>query len=246
MQNIIKELEAITRLGYSTHTVFIDWLDLMLYALTADDENYLAIVKSYDNNREKGRRPIDHFTKAFALLMVEMQKTNNEILGEIYMILGVNNMHLSQYFTPAPICDFMARIVGSGKGNAIDPACGTGAMLIARAKITTSEDLYDSVFYGQDIDYTCVKMTALNMLFFNLNGFAICGNTLAFEARSAYQTVRTPIGGMIKKLSNEEVAILQENMRAGLEKKSVIPFGGKQVDFKSDKKRFAEEQLSIF
>jgi len=26
----------------------------------------------------------------------------------------------------------------------------------------------------------------------------------------------------------------------------VIPFGGKQVDFKSDKKRFAEEQLSIF
>lgn len=40
-----------------------------------------------------------------------------------------------------------------------DPACGSGRMLLAVAKLSRS-----SLLYGADLDITCCKMALLNML----------------------------------------------------------------------------------
>ena len=44
------------------------------------------------------------------------------------------------------------------------------------------------MFYGQDIDLRCVRMTALNLAFQNLYGFVVWGNSLTMEQRLAYRT----------------------------------------------------------
>jgi len=57
----------------------------------------------------------------------------------------------------------------------IDPACGSGVMLLAAASRfpawMTSLGLVQ--FFGQDIDATCVKMARINMMLYQLNGYGL-------------------------------------------------------------------------
>ena len=41
-------------------------------------------------------------------------------------------------------------------------------------------------------------LTALNMTFFNMHGLIAHGDSLAVEVRSAWETVRTPLGGILR------------------------------------------------
>ena len=91
MKDILKCLEAILREGYSSFTIFNDWLDLMLYALQRDDEHYLEIVKRYKNNKPRGEREIDYFAQAFTLLLKFMKETNEDVIGELYMQWNMSN-----------------------------------------------------------------------------------------------------------------------------------------------------------
>ena len=84
LNDILKELQFITRRGYSPWNVFDDWLSLMVYALMRNDEEYLKIVGRYKNDREQGDREIDHFKDALDLRMKYMSETNEEALGYLY------------------------------------------------------------------------------------------------------------------------------------------------------------------
>src|ERR1035437_1613808 len=110
MKEILKQLEYISSMGHSSYSIFDDWLDLMLFALTSDNENYLKVVNKYNNDWEKGHRPIDYFKNAFHLLMSHMKETNDEVLGEIYMSWNISNKRSGQFFTPKHIARFMAQI----------------------------------------------------------------------------------------------------------------------------------------
>lgn len=222
MKEILKQLERISAFGHSSYSIFDDWLDLMLYALMSDDENYLKIVNKYNNDRKEGERPIDYFKKAFHLLMAYMKETNDEVLGEIYMSWNISNKHTGQFFTPKHIARFMAQI-NKPYGIINDPTCGSGIMLVEACKTMTSEVLNEALFVGQDIDNTCFKMTALNMLFFNLNSFVIWADTLKMEYYEAFQTKRTPIGGEIRRLSKEELESIKPHFRRLAEKQKTPP-----------------------
>lgn len=100
----------------------------------------------------------------------------------------------------------IAQMTGTeGGGNVLDPACGAGILLIEGAKAMSEEKRGKSFFTGQDIDGTCVKMCALNLCFFNLDGYAIQGDTLAMRYNYGYRTTRTPLGGDIRRMTNEEL-----------------------------------------
>ena len=206
MKESLKHLEHILQMGYRSYNIFDDWLDLMIFALMRDDDKYLEIVKKYNNDvSEIGKRPIDHFAKAFGQLINEMKESNKEMLGQIYMNWNIANKYTGQYFTPPHIARLMALITKPRGGTLSDPCCGSGIMFIETCKIMTNLQLNNSLFIGQDIDYTCVRMCALNLLFFNLNGYVILGNTLKVEYRNVYQTHRSIWGGSIRELSQEEV-----------------------------------------
>lgn len=204
-KEIINYLEKITSRGHNHYQVFEDWLELMLTALMADDKNYLEVMGRYANAGEYGKREADCFKEAFHKLMEIMKLTNEEQLGEIYQSWNIQNKYNGQFFTPKHLAKFLCEIAGVKKGSVLDPACGAGIMLIEGAKLMSDEDLYGSFFVGQDIDGTCVKMCALNMCFFNLNGYAIQGDTLAMQYNYGYRTIRTPLGGDIRMMTEAEL-----------------------------------------
>lgn len=205
-----KELEAIMNMGYRTYRVFEDWVGLMFYAFQRDDPPYLEIMGQYRNKGPEGQREADHFANATACLMRYMQATNEEALGPLYEEYAADH-YRGQFFTPAAVAQLMARICHTnppeqGRFKVLDPACGAGACLVAAAKEQTFEQNNRAIFVGQDIDLNCARMTALNLMFFNLDGIVVWGNHLTLEVREAWQTRRSlAFGGSIRPLDKERV-----------------------------------------
>ncbi len=220
VREIMKHLEAITRKGHRPQQVFDDWVHLMVYALMRDDKQYLEIMKRYRNDGPTriverngvkmviGEREADHFAAAFGLLMNEMAITERELLGEIYETWELQNKYSGQFFTPWSVCDLMARLSGPpAAGQSIsDPCSGSGRILIATCKITPARDLDTITFVAQDVDETCVMMTALNFTFFNLNGYVFLGNSLGVKVHRAFQTTRSVFGGRIREIDPPTIA----------------------------------------
>jgi len=190
--------------GHSIHRAYDDWLDLMLYSLQRDDENYLETLEDY------GEEEAQIFAEAFGELQKAMGETNTDILGIVYEELGQASDHFGQHFTPHNLCDMKAEMVINADQETereepytiADPASGTGRLLIHAAKKVPGD--IDAVFYGQDKDSTCAKMTALNMVFFNMDGYAVQGDSLTLEKRRAWRTQGSPMGGEIRELEESQ------------------------------------------
>lgn len=208
VEPVVQNLEAVERLGHSRYDVFTDWVDLMLYSLQRDDENYLDIVDKYDNDLPEGERPVDRYSEAFGELQRGMAETDADLLGVVYEELGMDSDAFGQYFTPHNICDAKAEMVidvdedRDEPYTIADPACGSGRLLISAAKKIPPG--VDAVFYGQDKDATCAKMTALNFTFFNMDGYAVHGDSLKMEKHRVWQTRGSAMGGEIRELEEDE------------------------------------------
>ena len=201
-------MEKIEQYGHSRYDIFNDWVDLMLYSLQGHNENYLGVVEKYDNDQPDGQRPADLYSQAFGDLQRGLAETDADLLGVVYEELGMDSDAFGQYFTPGNICDAKAEMVidvdadREAPYTIADPASGSGRLLLYAAK--KIPDGVDAVFYGQDKDSTCAKMTALNLCFFNLDGYAVHGDSLTMEQHSVWRTRGTPLGGGIWELNETE------------------------------------------
>jgi len=186
------------------HKVYEDFLDLTLYSLQRRDDPYLETLEDY------GEEEAQIFAEAFGELQKAMGETNTDILGVVYEELGQASDHFGQHFTPHNLCDMKAEMVINADQDTeqeepytiADPASGTGRLLIHAAKKIPGD--VDAVFYGQDKDSTCAKMTALNMVFFNMDGYAVQGDSLTLEKHRAWQTQGSPMGGEIRELEESQ------------------------------------------
>jgi len=147
------------------------------------------------------------FPKAFAYLVTEMEERvdsslGNDVLGEFFE-QNISNGRNGQFFTPYPVCQFMASITNSEGVNTgvtekskplriIDPTCGSGRMLLAAHKANGTNHEY----YGIDVDRTCVKMTALNLFLNGIwNSEVMCANALSpTDFVIAYRISLLPLG----------------------------------------------------
>lgn len=98
----------------------------------------------------------------------ELSEGFKDPLGALFE-LRISKGQSGQFFTPEPITDFMASSIvtkdmEAGK-TVCDPACGSGRMLLAAARINRQLR-----FYGADIDPICCKMSLVNMLLNSLSG----------------------------------------------------------------------------
>ena len=183
----------------------------LLTGLSYEEDLYLKTIAKYKDD------PLRYnFPKMFACLTLEMTERlasneGNDILGEFYEA-RLGKKGLSQWFTPYPICEFMARsTIGEAEKNfeerplrILDPACGSGRMLVVTAKASEKRNEY----YGIDIDLTCVKMTALN-LFLNgvFNSEVMCANALLpDEFKGSYVVSFIPFG--IFRIEEKEKSLL--------------------------------------
>jgi len=195
---------------FDLRTVFNDFLTLTLCAFgqkpgtgkSYDEDLYLETIAKYKDDKLRFL-----FSKLLALLSTEMTERMDskgegwDILGEFYET-NLASKNLSQFFTPWPICEFMARSsyeVSQENKDAqnrplriLDPACGSGRMLMVSSRVCGPQHEY----YGIDIDQTCAKMTALNLFLSGLfQSETMCGNALIHtDFRFSYATSFLPFG----------------------------------------------------
>jgi len=199
-----KHIEKIISQGRSRGIVFEDWLDLMLTSHLSATDNiqrgntviekwdglhealYLDIVGRYATDDPIGQRPIDHFKDAFHALTHEIEESNKDCLGEIYMAEITYGEH-GQFYTPESITDMMASIIAAPSKDepsaevVCDPCCGSGRMLLSAHKTNPEAQLV-----GVDLDQRCAKMFALNLIFRGLSGDAYHGDSLAAKMHTVW------------------------------------------------------------
>lgn len=172
-QTLLKAFEY----RYDLRTVFDDFLTMTICSLSynpnlgksPDEHIYLETIAKYKDDKLRHQ-----FPELLAQLIIEMEErvssgNGNDILGEVFE-LEFSKGSKGQFFTPWPICKFMASCTGAENEELLkerpvrilDPTCGSGRMLLAGAEVNGKRNH----FYGIDIDHTCVKMAAIN-LFFN-------------------------------------------------------------------------------
>lgn len=193
----------------SEDTVFNDFLDMTICALSLGqyEEEYRSIVKKYN------AKELDLFCELMADMLIIMDndgKGFKDALGEFYQQRLSNKKH-SQFFTPEHICDFIAviTITDKDKGkNVLDPAAGSGRMLLAAAKISRHNN-----FFACEIDERLVKVIAINFCLNSLQGEVAWMNSLSgpedhWGGYSISRTRAYPHIPVIRKLAAGEGAII--------------------------------------
>jgi type I restriction-modification system DNA methylase subunit len=166
----------------SENEIFIDFLDISICCLSGQryEEQYLSIIKKYK------KEEVELFAKLFARMVIIMEADGNgltDCLGEFFQLRITRGRH-GQFFTPQNVTDFIGAITMDettlGK-TIMDPCCGSGRMLLSAAKVNRN-----NLFYGADLDYRCVKMTAINMCLNGLQGEVAWMNSLSLEHWGGY------------------------------------------------------------
>lgn len=228
------------RLGYTydLHSVFDDFLTLCICTmgmnpvtrLSYDEDLYLETISKY-----KGKDIVNVFPKLYAYLIMEMEarvddSQGNDVIGEYYEQTISMQKHKGQFFTPWPLCVFMAECLASDSEvrsepvRVLDPACGSGRMLLASARSNRKRTQTRHVYYGIDIDRRCVKMTAIN-LFLNgiFNGEVLCTDALnPVEFNGSYTMSFLPFG-LFRIADKEQSALWKMMQYQKLQKATVKP-----------------------
>lgn len=225
-------------------TAFEDFLTMTICSFglnpitgkSCDEELYMETIAKYKDDNLRFE-----FSKLLACLVTEMSERREsdlgwDVLGECYE-QSMQRKGLSQFFTPWPICVFMTQsaceeTVSNPEGKQplriLDPACGSGRMLMAASRVAGPWESY----YGIDVDHTCVKMTAVNLFLSGLfRAEAMCADALRFEDfRGSYYTSFLPFG--LFRVTDRENSRLWHLMRNSCEKRSnktePFPFSDKQ------------------
>jgi type I restriction-modification system DNA methylase subunit len=150
------------------------------------NDAYMKIVGRYADERERGERNIDQFAAAYSALILGIDREESDPLGDVYMSAISFGEH-GQYFTPQPIAELIVNATGDihpGQ-TVLDPACGSGVMLIAAGKKNP-----DAILCGVDLDERCAKMATLNLALRELTGHITCGDALTGEAFTQWDISR--------------------------------------------------------
>jgi type I restriction enzyme M protein len=174
------------RNGHRKSQVFTDLLELIIAAFCSDNSEV------WDG---KGYSPAEQ--QQFQSLLQELALAYQyklgtsgwcDPLGTYYEQAGMGGNN-GQFFTPEPICDFMARMVGNGE-TLLDCCCGSGRFLLAGYAEALEKGEIPYICAG-DIDPVCVKMTAVNFLFHGIRGEVVCKDGLDnSDYRFGYFTCR--------------------------------------------------------
>ena len=157
--------------------------------LSKDEDNealYFQTIKSYD------KEDLTQLSECLGILQLNvLQAPYSDPLGDFYME-HITKGHNGQYFTPEPICTMLAEMNGIGDCHSkriLDPACGSGRMLLSAAALN-----HENYFFGNDNNHTCAKMAALNCFLNGLIGEIAWMNSLTMEWYSGWAINQNGLG----------------------------------------------------
>jgi type I restriction-modification system DNA methylase subunit len=202
---IVKLFEK-CRYKHDIYTVFSDWCQCAAISLSnavdlpkrdEREKQYLEVVRRYDPATLKV------FPEILGAVVMALEEKPTDILGQVFHALELHNTARGQFFTPYSICEMMAKInIGSGddvaavmKGRgyirAQEPACGSGAMVIALAEaMKDAGHSYQQCLHvtAIDIDRRAVHMAYIQFALLHIPAVILEGNTLSLEFRDEWKT----------------------------------------------------------
>ena len=153
------------------------------------EETYLTLCKKYTEAE------MQTMGEMFGMVVAALDENpDQDLLGEIFMTLGLGNEHNGQFFTPYNVCSAMsalnseniaAQVERQGWVPVADPACGAGALLVAFANECLRQKVnYQTsvLFVAQDIDFTVGLMCYIQLSLLGCAGYVVIGDTLAHPA----------------------------------------------------------------
>lgn len=174
---------------YSVWDIWRDFIDVSAIAIAnvcdlkqtpKREAEYLRIMKKYTE------RECFSIKELFQMVVDDLEKdADQDILGDVYMKLRINNKYRGQYFTPYNLSKAMAKmILGKEREGPIlinEPTCGSGSNLIAAANVLKEEGFdfqRNAYFIAQDIDPVVAKMCYIQMSLLGMPGVVVIGNSL--------------------------------------------------------------------
>lgn len=188
IKQLLKDFERFAH-GQHLHSAFTELLDWMLLPFkkynTIEEQNHA--LETYRTHPK-----VTQLTTLITLIG-DLSENFQDPLGELYM-QSISNGHNGQYFTPTPICEMISVMsINDNRDKTetiLDPACGSGRMLLAAAKMNRH-----NTFFGADLDGICCKMALVNLLLNSLQGEIAHMNSLSNEFYTGYKVNTTLVNG---------------------------------------------------
>lgn len=145
-------------------------------------------------------------------LIVELyeEDPDQDILGDLYMDLGLGSSELGQFFTPYNVCKMMAKMVVGNKEfnekeiakrgyvSVNEPACGAGATIIALLNAYREMGINyqtDVFVMAQDLSYITALMCYVQLSLLGCAAVIVVGDTICNPPTTA-QTIWETAGNM--------------------------------------------------
>ena len=182
---------------HSRWEVWADWITMSACSISnaVDQAHREAREKIFLNARKKyAEEEMQVMAEMLGMVVAALDENpDQDLLGEIFMTLGLGNEHNGQFFTPYNVCramseltigDVAAQVEAQGWVSAADPACGAGALLVAFAnecRRPGHEVNYQTsvLFVAQDIDYIVGLMCYIQLSLLGCAGYVVIGDSLA-------------------------------------------------------------------
>jgi hypothetical protein len=207
---------------HDIYTVFGHCMEAMAIAI--------AIANSVDL-RERARREaryfyiigrygadvVESFPRVMAELAMALETGMGDVLGQLFHDLELHNKAKGQFFTPYSLSRAMAdMLIGDtatlretietrGHLTAMEPACGSGSMVIALTDVLRSQGInYQRRLHvtAIDIDPRAVHMAYAQLSLLHVPARLIVGNALSGEIREQWFTPVHILGGWTARLAS--------------------------------------------
>lgn len=190
---------------YPARSVFADFVEMAAIAIRNSfdksaredrEARYLTLIGKYKpHDQPKFGELLQHLVQALGLQA-------GDLLGELYMTLGVSNADMGQFFTPPSISTLLSKLAMDsdhiqaqvkcrGFVTLSEPASGSGAMVIGFANsmlelgINYQQHLHATLV---DLDLRAVHMSYIQLSLLHIPAVVVHGNTLTLDEYSHWYT----------------------------------------------------------
>lgn len=196
MNPITKAIQGMAH-RHSPHHIFSDFIEMGAIAVSnavdlrqreEREARYMQIVGKYSKDEP------NKIAELLGMLIMELERNPRDVLGETFHELELHNTYKGQFFTPYPLCQMMAsmtiaddtkeKVEQRGYIRAAEPACGSGAMVLALASALKEKGInYQDQLHvtATDLDSRCVHMAYLQLSLMHIPAVIVHGNTLSLE-----------------------------------------------------------------
>ena len=161
--------------SHGTYNIFQDFLDLSINAWSFNHQIDLATIRKRYTEKERHLfGQLIHETVHIQEKMIVSDTEFYDVFGTFYEVHRLTNKYFAQFFTPLPVCLLIAQMTDTKQTDTFnDPCSGSARFSLAANSVTPG--MFHTLI---DIDYTCARMSALNLMYHGIHGIVICDNGL--------------------------------------------------------------------